>query len=102
MNFGLSGFQKVDQIWGWLTVCIFFYLNSLKSQESVKQHLNPLKLLFTLENIMSNNSIIVADGGDFVGTAAYILRYWQSLGLPLLKVMQNGPLRDFGRKQFHC
>lgn len=30
---------------------------------------------------MSNNSIIVADGGDFVGTAAYILRYWQSLGL---------------------
>ncbi|CAH3167279.1 unnamed protein product [Porites lobata] len=48
--------------------------NSLKSQESVKQHLNPLKLLFTLENIMSNNSIIVADGGDFVGTAAYILR----------------------------
>ncbi|CAH3015536.1 unnamed protein product [Porites evermanni] len=49
-------------------------VNSLKSQESVKQHLNPLKLLFTLENIMSNNSIIVTDGGDFVGTAAYILR----------------------------
>ena len=87
-----------------LTNCLyfFFYLNSLKSQESVKQHLNPLKLLFTLENIMSNNSIIVADGGDFVGTAAYILRYWQSLGLALFKVMQNSPLRDFGRKQFHC
>ena len=86
-----------------LTNCLyFFYLNSLKSQESVKQHLNPLKLLFTLENIMSNNSIIVADGGDFVGTAAYILRYWQSLGLALFKVMQNCPLRDFGRKQFHC
>ena len=86
-----------------LTNCLyFFYLNSLKSQESVKQHLNPLKLLFTLENIMSNNSIIVADGGDFVGTAAYILRYWQSLGLALLKVMQNCPLRDFDRKQFHC
>ena len=81
---------------------VFFCLNSLKSQESVKQHLNPLKLLFTLENIMSNNSIIVADGGDFVGTAAYILRYWQSLGLALFKVMQNCPLRDFGRKQFHC
>ena len=103
MNFGLSGFQKVDQIWGWLNACIsFFYLNSLKSQESVKQHLNPLKLLFTLENIMSNNSIIVADGGDFVGTAAYILRYWQSLALALFKVMQNSPLRDFDRKQFHC
>ena len=51
---------------------------------------------------MSNNSIIVADGGDFVGTAAYILRYWQSLGLALFKVMQNSPLRDFDRKQFHC
>lgn len=49
-------------------------VNSLKSQESLKQHLNPLKLLFNLENIMSNDSIIVADGGDFVGTAAYILR----------------------------
>ena len=51
---------------------------------------------------MSNHSIIVADGGDFVGTAAYILRYWQSLGLALFEVMQNSPLRDFGRKQFHC
>ena len=96
MNFGPSGFQKVNQIWGWLTACIFFfYLNSLKSQESVKQHLNPLKLLFTLENIMSNNSIIVADGGDFVGTAAYILRYWQSLGLALFKVMQKLPSQRF-------
>ncbi|XP_058958261.2 2-hydroxyacyl-CoA lyase 2-like [Pocillopora verrucosa] len=48
--------------------------NSLKSQESLKQQLNPLKLLFNLEHIMSNDSIIVADGGDFVGSAAYILR----------------------------
>lgn len=23
MNFGPSGFQKVNQIWGWLTACIF-------------------------------------------------------------------------------
>lgn len=53
---------------------LLFLLNSLKSQESLKKHLNPLKLLYNLENIMSNNSIIVADGGDFVGTAAYILR----------------------------
>ena len=50
------------------------FLNSLKSQESLKQHLNPLKLLYNLENVMSNDSIIVADGGDFIGTAAYILR----------------------------
>lgn len=48
--------------------------NSLKSQESVKEYLNPLKLLHNLETVMANNSIIVADGGDFVGTAAYILR----------------------------
>ena len=57
-----------------LSVDLFQSVNSLKSQESLKQHLNPLKLLYNLENIMSNNSIIVADGGDFVGTAAYILR----------------------------
>ena len=38
------------------------------------QHLNPLKVLHCLEDIMSANSIIVADGGDFVGSAAYILR----------------------------
>jgi len=25
--------------------------------------------------VMSDNTIMVADGGDFVGTAAYILRY---------------------------
>ena len=37
-------------------------------------HLNPVKILHSLEHVMSDNSIIVADGGDFVGTAAYILR----------------------------
>jgi acetolactate synthase-like protein len=37
-------------------------------------HLNPVKVLHSLEDVMSDNSIIVADGGDFVGTAAYVLR----------------------------
>lgn len=37
-------------------------------------HLNPLKVLHTLEDIMTDNTILVADGGDFVATAAYILR----------------------------
>ena len=37
--------------------------------------INPVKLLHELEDSMDDNSIIVADGGDFVGTAAYILRY---------------------------
>lgn len=37
-------------------------------------HLNPVKILQKLEEVMSSDSIIVADGGDFVGTAAYITR----------------------------
>jgi acetolactate synthase-like protein len=37
-------------------------------------HLNPIKILHKLEDVMADDSIIVADGGDFVGTAAYILR----------------------------
>jgi len=37
-------------------------------------HLNPVKVLHKLEDVMSASSIIVADGGDFVGSAAYILR----------------------------
>ena len=28
-----------------------------------------------LEEMLDDNSILVADGGDFVGTAAYILRW---------------------------
>ena len=43
--------------------------------EKTDVHLNPLKVLHTLEETLSDNSIIVADGGDFVGSAAYILRY---------------------------
>ena len=38
-------------------------------------HLNPVKILHKVEEIMPDNAILVADGGDFVGTAAYILRY---------------------------
>ena len=36
--------------------------------------INPVKLLHELEDALDEDSIIVADGGDFVGTAAYILR----------------------------
>ena len=28
-----------------------------------------------MEDLLDENSILVADGGDFVGSAAYILRY---------------------------
>lgn len=37
-------------------------------------HLNPLSVLQYLEKILPDNAILVADGGDFVGSAAYILR----------------------------
>ncbi|XP_065644336.1 2-hydroxyacyl-CoA lyase 2 isoform X2 [Hydra vulgaris] len=46
--------------------------HSLKQTDS--SLINPLNLLHELEDVLDDNSIIVADGGDFVGTAAYILR----------------------------
>lgn len=36
--------------------------------------INPLKLFLELDDMLPANSILVADGGDFVGTASYILR----------------------------
>lgn len=49
--------------------------NNLKKSEDVpEEHLNPLKVLHLTEKVMSDNTIMVADGGDFVGTASYILR----------------------------
>ena len=47
---------------------------SLKAEEATNVHLNPLKVMHTLEDVLSDNTILVADGGDFVATAAYILR----------------------------
>lgn len=44
------------------------------SLEPAEKYLNPLKVLFEVEKILPDNAILVADGGDFVGTAAYILR----------------------------
>ncbi|KAL4224666.1 hypothetical protein ACF0H5_015363 [Mactra antiquata] len=48
--------------------------NSDKCSEVTDVHLNPVKVLHMAEDVMSEDSIMVADGGDFVGTAAYILR----------------------------
>jgi acetolactate synthase-1/2/3 large subunit len=36
--------------------------------------INPVKLLRTIDAQLVNNSMIVADGGDFVGTASYIVK----------------------------
>ena len=52
----------------------FFPVISEKAKKPAGGMLNPLKVLHRLEDMMSDNSLIVADGGDFVGSAAYILR----------------------------
>ncbi|KAK3774800.1 hypothetical protein RRG08_034889 [Elysia crispata] len=48
--------------------------NMAKGSEVTDVHLNPVKVLNIVEEYLSDNAILVADGGDFVGTAAYILR----------------------------
>ena len=48
--------------------------NLKQSKEVPEKHLNPLSVLYEVEDNLSENSILVADGGDFVGSAAYILR----------------------------
>ncbi|KAM4651711.1 2-hydroxyacyl-CoA lyase 2 [Discoglossus pictus] len=48
--------------------------NLQKAEEKTERHLNPLKVLHLVDEAMTEDSIIVADGGDFVGSAAYILR----------------------------
>ena len=52
----------------------FLFIPREKCGEVTDVHLNPVKVLHTAEDVMSDNAIMVADGGDFVGTAAYILR----------------------------
>lgn len=48
--------------------------NRAKADEKTEHHLNPLKVLHHVDELMAEDSIIVADGGDFVGSAAYIMR----------------------------
>ncbi|KAM6996567.1 2-hydroxyacyl-CoA lyase 2 [Passerculus sandwichensis] len=43
-------------------------------------HLNPLMLLQALDRLLPPQSLLVADGGDFVGTAAYTVRPRQPRG----------------------
>ncbi len=38
------------------------------------EYVNPVRLLKKLDERITDNSIIVADGGDFIGTASYITR----------------------------
>ena len=46
----------------------------LDTSRQKTEFINPLLLLKKLDEFMDQKSMVVADGGDFVGTAAYILR----------------------------
>lgn len=48
--------------------------NRKKAKEPAAEKLNPLAVLFQFDDALDDNTILVADGGDFVGTAAYIVR----------------------------
>uniref|UniRef100_A0A915DVR5 2-hydroxyacyl-CoA lyase 2 n=1 Tax=Ditylenchus dipsaci TaxID=166011 RepID=A0A915DVR5_9BILA len=49
--------------------------NQRKMTEKTEDgYLNPLKILSQLNQVLPDNAILVADGGDFVGSAAYIVR----------------------------
>eukprot|EP00301_Raphidiophrys_heterophryoidea_P002644 c11233_g1_i1.p2 GENE.c11233_g1_i1~~c11233_g1_i1.p2 ORF type:complete len:612 (+),score=168.64 c11233_g1_i1:1-1836(+) len=45
-----------------------------KSEEPSDKFCNPLAVATMLEDMMGENAIIVADGGDFIATASYVLR----------------------------
>lgn len=48
--------------------------NIATMSEEVQSGINPLKLFRELNPMLNKNAILVADGGDFVATAAYTLR----------------------------
>jgi acetolactate synthase-like protein len=65
------------------------WVNSLRVRDDAKEaanlkkalekpadgNLNPLNVLYKLDQVLPDDAILVADGGDFVGSAAYIVRY---------------------------
>ena len=50
-----------------------------KQSEEISEGLNPVKLLTELETLLPDDAVLVADGGDFVATASYVLRVRQPL-----------------------
>lgn len=42
--------------------------------EKLKQFIHPIRACLALEQVIDENSYMIADGGDFVGTAAYTLK----------------------------
>uniref|UniRef100_A0A674GHF7 2-hydroxyacyl-CoA lyase 2 n=1 Tax=Taeniopygia guttata TaxID=59729 RepID=A0A674GHF7_TAEGU len=49
-------------------------MNRAMAAVSPQCHLNPLSLLLALDRLLSPQTLLVADGGDFVATAAYSVR----------------------------
>merc|ERR1719401_705764 len=49
-------------------------LPALDRHDQNRQLINPISLMHTLEDQLDDSAILVADGGDFVATAAYIVR----------------------------
>jgi acetolactate synthase-1/2/3 large subunit len=45
-----------------------------QAEQEAEGGLHPLRVLRSLEATLADDSVIVADGGDFVSTAAYVLR----------------------------
>lgn len=45
-----------------------------KAVRPVAQHLNPVRVLQLVEETLPDNSVLVVDGGDFVGTAAHLVQ----------------------------
>ncbi|XP_062454470.1 2-hydroxyacyl-CoA lyase 2 [Rhea pennata] len=54
--------------------------NREKAAELPPRHLNPLALLHRLDALLPDDCLLVADGGDFVATAAYVVRPRRPLG----------------------
>jgi len=48
--------------------------------ETTSHFVNPVFLCKTIDKLIDKNSILIADGGDFVGTASYIIRPRSALG----------------------
>ena len=65
-----------------------------KAETPTAQHLNPMEVLYGLDALLPPNGLLVADGGDFVGTAAYIVRPRQPLSW--LDPGEEKPLRHWG------
>lgn len=44
------------------------------AKKATDKHLNPINLLVNLESVIPDDSILIADGGDFVGSSSYIVK----------------------------